>query len=187
MSNCTTNGYAVCDCEKCPKLVENRNQIVNGVGPADADILFVGEAPGENEDKNGEPFVGRSGEKLDDALEQAGTSREDVRITNIVRCRPPENRDPTKQERENCHEFLISEIIAIDPEVIIPIGKIPSEELVDESVAITKQAGEQKTIEVGNVDYPVILCPHPAAMFYNRDLEPVFYDTIAEAVATAKN
>lgn len=185
MSDCTTNGYAVCDCEKCPKLVENRNQIVNGVGPADADILLVGEAPGETEDEEGEPFVGRSGEKLDDALEKAGTSRKEVRISNVVRCRPPENRDPTKQERKNCHEFLLSEIIAVDPDVIVPIGKIPSEEILDNSVAITKQAGEEHSITVGTVDYPVVLCPHPAAMFYNRDLEDVFYDSIADAVSTA--
>lgn len=174
--------YCVADCTKCPALVDHRTQIVNGVGPADADILFVGEAPGENEDLNGEPFVGRSGDKLDDALEQNGLHRNDVRITNVVRCRPPENRDPKKSERNNCKEYLLSEIAAVAPDVIIPIGKIPSEELLDDSVAITKQAGEKHTITVGKDDYPVILCPHPAAMFYNRDLEPIFYDSIEAAV-----
>jgi len=180
MSN--ESGYCVKDCTKCPALVENRTQIVNGVGPADADILFVGEAPGENEDETGEPFVGRSGEKLDDALHKNDISRTDVRITNVVRCRPPDNRDPRKSERENCNEFLLSEITKVQPDVIIPVGKIPSEQLLDEDVAITKQAGEIHTIPVGTQDFTVILCPHPAAMFYNRDLEPIFYDTISSAV-----
>lgn len=178
----TNQGYCVADCTKCSALVENRTQIVNGVGPADADILFVGEAPGENEDVNGEPFVGRSGEKLDDALNQNGVDRSDVRITNVVRCRPPENRDPHAKERENCNEYLLAEIVAVNPDIIIPIGKIPSEELLDASVAITNQAGEEHTITVGEDEYTVLLCPHPAAMFYNRDLEPVFYDSIEQAI-----
>lgn len=179
----TNSGYCVSDCTKCQALVENRTQIVNGVGPSNADVLFVGEAPGENEDKNGEPFVGRSGEKLDEALNQNGVNRDDVRITNVVRCRPPENRDPKADERANCKEYLLAEIVAVDPEVIIPIGKIPSEELLDTSVAITNQAGEEHTITVGEIEYPVLLCPHPAAMFYNRDLEPLFYNSIEKAIA----
>ena len=83
------------ECERCPALVDSRSRIVNGAGPTDADLVFVGEAPGANEDDQGEPFVGRSGTVLDDALRDAGLARSDVRITNCVKCRPPDNRDPT--------------------------------------------------------------------------------------------
>ncbi|MFB6189807.1 MAG: uracil-DNA glycosylase family protein, partial [Halapricum sp.] len=96
----------VTDCERCPELVASRSRIVNGVGPTDADLVFVGEAPGAQEDEQGEPFVGRSGDVLDDALRDAGLSRADVRITNCVRCRPPDNRDPKREELDNCRGYL---------------------------------------------------------------------------------
>jgi len=175
--------YCVTDCAKCPALVENRTQIVNGVGPSDADILIIGEAPGETEDETGRPFVGRSGDELDAALDAAGVSRDAVRITNTVRCRPPENRDPTAQERANCNGYLLREILAVNPEVIIPVGKVPCETLLNTTVGITDEAGDEHTISVADNTYKTILSPHPAAMFYNRSLEPVFYDTIKRAVA----
>lgn len=186
-NNTLMSEYCVTDCTKCPALVENRTQIVNGVGPSDADILIIGEAPGQNEDETGEPFVGRSGDELDAALEDAGSTRDDVRITNTVRCRPPDNRDPTAQERANCNGYLLREILAVDPEVIIPVGKIPCETLLNTTVGITTEAGNEHTITVADKEYKTILSPHPAAMFYNRSLEPVFYETIERAVAHAED
>ncbi len=105
--------------------------IVNGVGPADADLLFVGEAPGANEDEQGEPFVGRSGDVLDAGLRDAGLDRGDVRITNCVRCRPPDNRDPRNGELANCRDYLETEIDRVDPEVVVTLGKVPAEHLLD--------------------------------------------------------
>ena len=89
------DSLCVSDCTDCPRLVDSRSQIVNGVGPTDAQLVFVGEGPGDNEDEAGEPFVGRSGTVLDDALDNAGLAREAVRITNSVRCRPPETATPS--------------------------------------------------------------------------------------------
>src|SRR6056297_3081402 len=131
------DGLCVQDCQRCPDLVDSRSRIVNGVGPPDADLLFVGEGPGENEDQQGEPFVGRSGSVLDEALGEAGVLREEVRITNCVRCRPPGNRDPTTEELANCRGYLDSEIAAVEPSVVVTLGKVPSEHLLDRSVGIT--------------------------------------------------
>src|SRR6056297_1460256 len=119
-----TDGPDVTACERCPALVESRSRIVNGVGPDDAALLFVGEAPGAQEDEQGEPFVGRSGSVLDDALRDNGLSRADVRITNCVRCRPPENRDPRTEELANCRGYLEAEIERIDPDVVVTLGKV---------------------------------------------------------------
>jgi len=118
-----TDGFCVSDCTRCPDLVDSRSRIVNGVGPAEAALLFVGEGPGKTEDQQGEPFVGRSGSVLDDALGEAGLLREEVRITNCVRCRPPENRDPTTDELANCRGYLNSEISTVDPDLVVTLGK----------------------------------------------------------------
>ena len=127
MSN--IDGLTVTECERCEALCESRSQIVNGVGPAEADLLFVGEAPGANEDEQGEPFVGRSGDVLDETLREVGLDRSDVRITNCVRCRPPDNRDPHKEELANCRGYLESEIARVDPELVVTLGKVPGEHL----------------------------------------------------------
>ena len=125
------DGLDVTACEQCPALCESRSRIVNGTGPADADLLFVGEAPGATEDREGEPFVGRSGDVLDEALRDVGLAREDVRITNCARCRPPDNRDPTAEELDNCRVYLDREIEAVDPELVVTLGKVPAEHLLD--------------------------------------------------------
>ena len=120
------NGLTVTECQRCEALCESRSQIVNGVGPADAKLLFVGEAPGANEDERGEPFVGRSGDVLDETLHDVGLDRDDVRITNCVRCRPPENRDPHGQELANCRRYLETEIERVDPEPSSRSGRSPA-------------------------------------------------------------
>jgi uracil-DNA glycosylase family 4 len=174
-------GLEVTGCEKCPALVESRSRIVNGVGPDDADLLFVGEAPGAHEDEQGEPFVGRSGTVLDDALREAGLARADVRITNCVRCRPPENRDPSKEELSNCRGYLEREIDLLDPELVVTLGKVPAEHLLRRSVAVTKEAGSVVDARLGSQSRRVLICVHPAATLYDRSQRDGFFEAIARA------
>lgn len=175
----------VTECRRCSALVDSRSQIVNGTGPGDADLLFVGEGPGANEDEQGEPFVGRSGSVLDDGLRAVGLAREDVRITNCVRCRPPENRDPSADELENCRGYLEREIELLDPEVIVTLGKVPSEHLVERSVAVTKEAGEVEEIRIDATPHRVLLCLHPAATLYDRSQLETFERTLERAADLA--
>jgi DNA polymerase len=174
-------GLCVEDCERCPALAESRSRIVNGVGPADADLVFVGEGPGRQEDEQGEPFVGRSGDVLDEALRDNALARADVRITNCVRCRPPENRDPHKDELENCREFLETELSRVDPDLIVTLGKVPSEHLLGRSVAVTEEAGDVVDARIGGESRRLLVSVHPAATLYDRSQR----DTFADAIATA--
>lgn len=161
-------------CTRCPELVESRSRIVNGTGPTDADVLLVGEAPGADEDAEGEPFVGRSGDILDETLAAVELDRSAVRITNCVRCRPPENRDPTGTELANCRTYLEAEIEAVDPAVVVPLGKVPSEHLLERSVAVTSESGAVASVTVNEREWPAVICVHPAAALYNgRDTGPL--------------
>src|SRR6056297_6817 len=138
------DGICVNECERCPELVDSRSRIVNGVGPIDADLLFVGEGPGKNEDEQGEPFVGRSGSVLDEALGEAGVLREEVRITN-------------------CRGYLDDEIETVDPTLVVTLGKVPSEHPLGRSVAITKEAGDVVETRFGDRSQRLLLSVHPAA------------------------
>ncbi|NUB89463.1 uracil-DNA glycosylase [Haloterrigena sp. SYSU A558-1] len=179
------DGLCVTECTRCPKLVDSRSRIVNGAGPEDADLLFVGEGPGANEDEQGEPFVGRSGTVLDDGLRTVGLDRTDVRITNCVRCRPPENRDPTKDELANCRGYLETEIDRLDPDVIVTLGKVPSEHLLGRSVAVTKEAGSLEEVRINGTPQRVLLCVHPAATLYDRSQEETFENALERAAELA--
>jgi len=175
------NGLDVVGCERCDELCRSRSRIVNGVGPADADLLFVGEAPGANEDEQGEPFVGRSGDVLDEALREAGLDRGDVRITNCVRCRPPDNRDPRKGELANCRDYLETEIDRVDPEVVITLGKVPAEHLLERDVAVTGEAGDVFDVAIAGQPRRVLVSVHPAATLY----DPSQRETFESALTTA--
>ena len=179
------DGLAVTECTRCPDLVECRSRIVNGTGPADADVVFVGEGPGEQEDQQGEPFVGRSGSILDEKLRNRGLSRSDVRITNCVRCRPPENRDPTGEELDNCRDYLETEIELVDPEIIITLGKVPSQHLLGRDVAVTKEAGQVERAELGGAPRSVLICVHPAATLYDRSQEATLDAALDKAATMA--
>jgi DNA polymerase len=179
------DGLGVTGCERCPDLVDSRRQIVDGVGPADADLLFVGEAPGANEDEQGEPFVGRSGDVLDDGLREVGLARADVRITNCVRCRPPENRDPHVDELANCRDYLEAEIRQVVPELIITLGKVPAEHLLERDVAVTSEAGDVADCDVGGERYRVMLSVHPAATLYDPSQKETFATTLQAAAEYA--
>jgi len=179
------DGLSVEGCERCSDLVASRSRIVDGVGPDDADLLFVGEAPGQREDEQGEPFVGRSGTVLDDALRDAGLSRADVRITNCVRCRPPDNRDPTAEERSNCRPYLDREIELVDPLAIVTLGKVPGEHLLGRDLAVTSEAGSIEEIEIDGARRRVLVCVHPAATLYDRSQRETFERTIRKAADLA--
>lgn len=164
------SNYTVSDCRRCPKLVENRSQIVDGVGPMDADIVLIGEAPGANEDEKGEPFIGKSGDILDEMLSEAGLERDDIRITNSVRCRPPDNRDPTEEECSNCSSYLVEEIQLIEPAHIIAMGATALETLTGaDSISVLSDLGNSYDIQYEDIDTPVIACPHPAALIYRPE------------------
>jgi len=175
----------VTDCTRCPALVDSRSRIVNGAGPEDADLLFVGEGPGAKEDEQGEPFVGRSGTVLDDGLRTVGLARSDIRISNCVRCRPPENRDPKKDELANCRGYLEREIDRLDPEVIVTLRKVPSEHLLERSVAVTKEAGDLEEIRIDGTPRRLLICVHPAATLYDRSQEETFENALERAADLA--
>jgi DNA polymerase len=171
----------VTDCERCPALVESRSRIVNGVGPADAALQFIGEAPGAEEDARGEPFVGRSGDVLDETLREVGLDRSDVRISNCVRCRPPENRDPHVEELANCRGYLAAEVAAVDPDLLVTLGKVPAEHLLERDVAVTAEAGTVVDREIGSARREIMVCLHPAATLYDRSQASVFRDALSTA------
>lgn len=129
------------NCTRCP-LWEGRTKIVHSEGNLNADLVFVGEAPGANEDAEGRPFVGRAGQLLNKIIEAIGMKREDVFIGNINRCRPPGNRAPTLPEAHTCRPFLIREIAVIRPKVIVVLGNTATQNLLDTKIGITKLRGE---------------------------------------------
>ncbi|WP_330631282.1 uracil-DNA glycosylase [Halocatena halophila] len=177
------DGVEVLECTRCPALCDSRSQIVNGVGTTTPPILFVGEAPGATEDRKGEPFVGRSGEVLNDALRDRGLARRDVRITNCVRCRPPDNRDPHTDELANCRSHLTREIDGVDPEVIVTLGRVPSEHLLERDVTVTTEAGDVLERRIGGKSRRIVICVHPAATLYDRSQEETFTSAIDTAVS----
>lgn len=177
------NGCAVTDCERCPALVESRSRIVNGTGPTDAALMIVGEAPGAAEDREGSPFVGRSGQLLTESLETHGFDRSTVRITNCVRCRPPENRNPRRAELEACRDHLHREIETVDPALLMAVGKVPSSQLLDRSVRVTAEAGAVHSRTIAGADREILVSLHPAAILYDRSQSSVFEDTVATAAA----
>jgi len=164
----------VIKCTKCD-LCKTRTNAVPGKGSFQSDVIFVGEAPGRNEDKNGEPFVGVAGKKLSIALEEAGISRDAVYITNIVKCRPPDNRVPNTNERNTCQEYLKQEISIIKPKIICILGNTVFNSILGGS-EITKFRG--KVVRKNNQLY--FLTIHPAATIYNQKLIDVLKNDIVK-------
>jgi DNA polymerase len=164
----------VIKCTKCD-LCKTRINAVPGKGNFQSDVIFVGEAPGKNEDQKGEPFIGVAGKKLSVALEEAGISRDDVYITNIVKCRPPNNRVPTTNERDTCKEYLKQEIAIIKPKLICILGNTAFNSILGGS-EITKYRG--KVVRKDNLLY--FLTIHPAATIYNQKLIDVLKNDIVK-------
>ena len=164
----------VIKCTKCD-LSKTRTNSVPGKGNFQSNVIFVGEAPGKNEDKNGEPFIGIAGKKLTIALEEAGISRDEVYITNIVKCRPPNNRVPSNIEKNTCQEYLNEEISIIKPKIICILGNTAFNSILGGS-EITKYRG--KVVRKDNLLY--FLTIHPAATIYNQKLIDVLKNDIVK-------
>lgn len=172
------------ECEGCRQceLYKTRTNLVFGVGNEHAKIMFVGEAPGQNEDLKGEPFVGRAGMLLDTLLVAAGMSRGDVYIANILKCRPPQNRDPQPEESQKCIAWLRKQYAAIRPEIIVCLGRIAAQQLIDPGFAITKQHGT--VYEKAGVK--IVATFHPAALLRNPNLKPLAFADIKLAKQLAE-
>lgn len=160
------------NCQKCG-LCKTRKNTVFGEGSLKADLMFIGEAPGRNEDEQARPFVGEAGMLLDKLLEEAGLKREEVYIANVLKCRPPYNRDPNDVERAACMDYLRAQIAFIKPKVIACLGRIAAGLVLKRSVAITGEHGNAYKIK----NFVIIPVYHPAALLRNRELiEPAKND-----------
>lgn len=147
-------------CTRCP-LAETRTQVVFGAGDPHAALMFVGEGPGAEEDKQGIPFVGRAGQLLTRLVEGIGLSRDDVYIANVVKCRPPGNRDPQPAEIESCRPYLEAQLTFVAPEVVVTLGNFATKLLLDTKEGITKLRGREFPFGVSSVLIPTL---HPSAV-----------------------
>lgn len=161
-----------CQCRDC-SLHETRTNLVFGVGDRNSKVLFIGEGPGEQEDLKGEPFVGRAGKLLDDMLAMIGLERSRIYIANIVKCRPPKNRDPNPAEQETCFKWLGRQISLIEPHIIVCLGRIAAMRLIKEDFKITLEHG--KWFKYNNTD--IMALYHPAALLRDPNRRP---DTFAD-------
>ena len=161
------------NCTKCG-LCENRHNVVFGVGPRNADVMFIGEGPGEQEDLKGEPFVGAAGMLLDDMLSIIDLSRENCYIANIVKCRPPRNRDPLETEQDACIGYLRNQVALIKPKIIVCLGRIAAKRLIDSDYRITRQHGQW--VERNGVWMTAIY--HPSALLRDVSKRPETFDDL---------
>ena len=165
------------ECSRCVRcgLCETRNNVVFGVGNECADIVFVGEGPGEQEDLRGEPFVGPAGKLLDDMLSIIDLSRqENCYICNIVKCRPPHNRDPLETEQDACIGYLRNQVALVKPKIIVCLGRIAAKRLIDPDYRITRQHGQW--VEKGGFWMTAIY--HPSALLRDLSKRPETFDDL---------
>ncbi len=167
----------VADCPRCP-LARNRSRTVPGSGPVPCDLMLIGEAPGAREDELGLPFVGRSGQFLDQLLAGIGRSREDVYVTNVVKCRPPGNRDPQPDEIASCRDFLDQQIEAVDPRVIVTLGRFSMARWFP-GARISQIHGQWRQVD-GRAVIPMY---HPAAALRDGSLREVMKHDFAQIPA----
>jgi DNA polymerase len=154
------------NCQRCKLAKLGRSQVVFGVGNPHASIMFVGEAPGANEDLKGEPFVGAAGKILNDLLQSANLSRDDIYIANVIKCRPPENRDPELDEVETCKPFLLQQIQLIRPKLVCTLGNWATQTLLERKVGITKVKAQAFYMK----DFVLFPLLHPAAALHQGGL-----------------
>ena len=149
----------VTDCRSC-KLHETRTQTVFGVGAENANWMIVGEAPGQEEDRRGEPFVGRAGQLLDQMLLAVGLRRDTVFIANVLKCRPPNNRDPSNDEAAACRHFLERQIDLVQPKIVLAVGRIAAQKLLGTDAPLGRLRGQQHFLKDGTL--PLVVTYHPA-------------------------
>jgi len=164
------------ECTRCAELAATRTSVVFGAGNADADLMFVGEAPGANEDLQGLPFVGAAGKLLEKLLGEIGLSRAEVFIANVLKCRPPGNRDPRPGEIENCTPYLIRQVELVQPRVICTLGNFATKLLRGDPAGITRVHGQPEVCTIGSHTTRLYPIYHPAAALYT----PRTMDTLRE-------
>jgi DNA polymerase len=163
-------------CTRCPELAATRKTVVFGAGNADAELMFIGEAPGASEDEQGIPFVGRAGKLLETLLEEIGLSRSEVFIANVLRCRPPGNRDPQPIEIANCESYLRGQVELIEPSVICTLGNFSTKLLREDPTGITRLHGQPEVLVLGHRAVRLYPIYHPAAALYT----PRMLETLRE-------
>lgn len=174
----------IIDNEVGSDLAKSALQLVFGTGNPDADIVFIGEAPGKKEDETGLPFVGASGRFLDEMLAASDLSRDDVYITNIVKYRPPNNRDPSNLEKQEFLPYLMRQIEVIDPKVVITLGRHSGSVFMPDLV-ISDDHGVPREVQFGDSEYKIIPLYHPAVALYNGSKRQVLIDDFKQAAREA--
>jgi len=167
------------DCRGC-RLCEGRTNVVFGAGDAEAALMFVGEGPGFHEDRQGQPFVGQAGKLLNELLGRIGLTRADVYIGNVVKCRPPENRDPAADEIESCSPHLMEQIRIIRPKVVCTLGRFATRLLADTELSITAVHGKAKPLTLAGVGLVVFPVFHPAAALYTPSNRTILEEDFAK-------
>ncbi|MEM1662287.1 MAG: type-4 uracil-DNA glycosylase [Desulfurococcaceae archaeon] len=166
--------FEIINCKKCILSMYRKNP-VPGEGRRDAIIMFVGEAPGAKEDEEGRPFVGAAGKLLTSLIESIGLSRDDVYITNLVKCRPPNNRDPEPEEIETCSPYLIKQILLIKPKIIVTLGRHSGKFLFEKTGlkwrSISSERGREHRVKIFENETILLATYHPAAALYNPEIK----------------
>ena len=166
----------------CLELAAQATQLVMGDGNADADIVFIGEAPGKNEDLQGKPFVGAAGKFLDEMLAAAGLQRPDVYITNIVKYRPPNNRDPMPEEKRQFWPYLMRQLEIIQPKAVLTLGRHSGGGFIP-NLRISQDHGRPRRVRLHELEFVVIPLYHPAAALYNGGMRQTLIDDFMQAAA----
>ena len=180
---------AIIDTDICPELRAQATQLVMGDGNLDADIIFIGEAPGKNEDEQGIPFVGAAGKFLNEMLAAAGMDRTDIYITNIVKYRPPNNRDPLPEEKKEFWPYLLKQLQIIQPQVVVTLGRHSMEYFLP-GMFISKVHGEPKRMQFGDHKLTIVPLYHPAAALYNGSMRQTLIEDFVrmpEIIAKSKD
>jgi DNA polymerase len=170
-------------CTRCPQLAATRQSVVFGSGNADADLMFVGEAPGANEDRMGLPFVGQAGKLLDQLLAEIGLARRDVFITTVLKCRPPGNREPHPAEIANCHHYLTRQLDLIEPKVVCSLGNFATKLVRRDPAGITRVHGQEEVRVIGRRAVRLYPIYHPAAALYTPKMLEVLREDFARIPA----
>ena len=173
---------SIIDCKKC-KLCTGRNNIVFGTGNKEADLMFIGEGPGADEDREGEPFVGRAGKLMNMAFNGIGISREEVYIANIVKCRPPSNRNPEADEAEACIDYLRNQVMLVKPKVIVLLGSVALKNILGKEYGITASRGNW--VERKGILYMPTW--HPAALLRDENKKIEFWKDLKQVKEKMEN
>jgi len=180
----TALAQEILDEKVCNELAGQATQLVLGDGNPDADIVFIGEAPGQKEDEQGIPFVGAAGKFLNEMLEAADLERKDVYITNIVKYRPPNNRDPLPEEKKEFWPYLMRQLEIVDPKVVITLGRHSGAAFIPD-LAISRDHGHARKVKYHEHEFLVIPLYHPAAALYNGSMRQTLIDDFLAAKALA--